>query len=144
VERGGGISAANRPINCIGDRRNHFWSTTDRFRDFGKKGYKHLVAARGTADAGEAVTKDAAAQIALELCRDECGAIAAGIALGALGQKRGQVLANNAVQKRPLRFTALITKRRVGRAVFWGRWVGCESEHRSEPITSHARVELRR
>ena len=108
------------------------------------KSDEQLVAASRTANAGEAVAENAAAQISLKLGADEGGDVAAGIALGRVGQKRGEVCAHDAVQQRLFRLSTLIAEGRSGRAVCLRPGFRCRSEHRSVPITSHANLTFRR
>ena len=56
------------------------------------------IAPAGSGPEGEAVAKQAAAQGALELARNEVWEFAAGVALCGLGQERGSVLAEDAVK----------------------------------------------
>lgn len=107
---------------------------------FARKSDKQLVAAGRTADPGEAVAKDAAAQIPIELRGDEGREVAAGIALGGFAEERGQVLADDAVEQRPFGLPPLVTKLRTSWTFRRGRRLRCQSEHRGVPITSHARV----
>jgi len=69
---------------------------------------RQRAARRGRSDAGEAVAKQAAAQVALELASNEVWEFAAGVALCGFGQERGEVLADNAVQQRPLGLETLV------------------------------------
>ena len=65
---------------------------------FTREADEQFIAARGTADAGEAVAEDAATQVARKLLGDEGRQIAARIALGGFSQERGQVLTDDVVQ----------------------------------------------
>ncbi len=111
---------------------------------FARESDEQLVAASRTADAGEAVAENAAAQISLKFGADEGGDVAAGIALGRVGQKRGEVFPDNAVEQRLFRLSTLVAERRSGRAACFRPGFRCRSEHRSVPITSHANLGLRR
>ncbi|HRI49761.1 MAG TPA: hypothetical protein PLW65_06225, partial [Pseudomonadota bacterium] len=102
-----------------------------------REGDEQLVAASGTADAGEAMAEDAAAQVARKFLGDEGGQLAAGIAIGGFSKECGQILADDAVEQRPLGLSPLVAKPRTGWAVR-GRRIGYQSEHRVVPITSHA------
>ncbi len=73
------------------------WQTIDRDPDSWRNGRR--AAHRGTADAGEAVAKETAAQVALKLGANEAGKLAAGIALLRFEKKGGQVFAHNAVEQ---------------------------------------------
>ena len=85
------------------------------------KSDEQLVAASRTANAGEAVAENAAAQVALELLGDEGREVAAGVAIGSFSEERGEVFADNSVQQRLFRFATLVTEGRAGRAVFRSR-----------------------
>ena len=81
------------------------------------KSDEQLVAASRTANAGEAVAENAAAQVALELLGDEGREVAAGVAIGSFSEERGEVFADNSVQQRLFRFAVLVGEGRTERAV---------------------------
>jgi len=108
------------------------------------KSDERLVAASRTANAGEAVAENAAAQISLKLGADVGGDVAAGIALGRVGQRRSEVFPDNAVEQCLFRFSMLVAEGRSGRAACLRPGFRCRREHRSVPITSHANLTLRR
>ena len=76
------------------------------------KGHKNLVATGRTADAGEAVAQNAAAQVALELLGDERREVAAGVA----GSVR---IAALQVQRYLCRLCVVTTKRRSTTEISW-------------------------
>ncbi len=107
---------------------------------FAGEGGEQLLAAGGTADPGEAVAKQAAAQVALELAGNEVGEFAAGVAFCGFGQERSQVLANDAVQQRPLGLSAPVANPRTGWTRGDRRLSRCAGGHRKREIISRAKV----
>jgi hypothetical protein len=61
------------------------------------------------------MTKESAAQVALELALNECGNFTTRIPLCCFGNKGSEMIAHDAVQNRAHRFPALVAKVRTGR-----------------------------
>jgi hypothetical protein len=81
------------------------------------------VASR-TADAGEAVAEESAAQVALKLGANEARQFTAGIALLRFDEEGGQIFADDAVKQRFFGLATLVADPRRGRTADFHRLIG--------------------
>jgi len=81
------------------------------------------VASR-TADAGEAVAEESAAQVALKLGANEARQFTAGIPILGFDEKGRQVFADDAVEQSLFRLTTLVATPRRGRTADFHRLIG--------------------
>ena len=79
------------------------------------EGDEQLIVASRTADAGKAVAKESATQVALKLGADEAGKLAAGIPILGFDEKGSQVFAHDAVEQTLFGLPTLVADPRRGR-----------------------------
>ena len=89
-----------------------------------RQGQQQLIVASRTADAGETVAEESAAQVALKLGANEARQFTAGIPILGFDEKGRQVFADDAVEQSLFRLTTLVATPRRGRTADFHRLIG--------------------